>query len=251
MTKNAARVSLRYQYIYEALRSDILSGAYRSGDPFPTEYEIMARFDASRTTVRSALRLLHEEGLIISRRGSGTTVTLAEADGVDRRARFTDIQDVDFNFSCDMPWEETASEPIIDRILASPTVARELEIHEGTEVYRIQWRLAINGAPYNYLTHYVRTDLFPDLETHIQGKMTSFYRMAEAGYGLIFTEAREDVVPICANFIQASFLNVAEGTPLLKLSRTARCQKGVLEYSETVLNPQLIQITFAIGRRNM
>lgn len=246
---NKAGTALRYQVIYRALKEDISTGKYPVGSAFPTENEIAQRFHASRTTVRSALRLLHEGGYITSRQGSGSTVIADSSNLSPQIARYTDITDVDFTFSCDLPWNESGSESVVDSVFADDTVARELEIPVGTHVYRLQWRKSVNGVPFNFLTHYFRTDMFPDLPDKLPSRITSIYRIAEAEYGLTFLEAKEVVLPTCANFIQASFLNVREGTPLLKLCRTAQCQKGPMEYSETVLNPDLIRITFTIGER--
>lgn len=250
MPRNQSKMSLRYRKIYETLRNEILSGVYKPGQQFPTEHDIMARFDASRTTVRTALKLLQEESLIVSKQGSGTTVTsLSDINSSAEHSRYTEIEDIDFCFTSPPPWEESASAPVIQKTLAVQTVARELEIPVGTEVYHIQWLLSVNGKPYNYLTHYMRTDFVPDLEKKLPQQMTSVYRFVEREYGLHFTEAKEDLLPICASFIESRFLNVPTGTPLLKLCRSARCQKGPLEYCETILNPDILKVSLTLGSR--
>ena len=87
----------RYQQIFDALKHDIISGAYPAGSALPTEAEIMSRFQASRTTVRNALKLLHEEGMIEYRRGAGTTVCTQEMISSHIAcSRGTDVSDVDF-----------------------------------------------------------------------------------------------------------------------------------------------------------
>ena len=250
--KSAAstRIVLRYLEIYRTLHQEISEGTFKAGDQFPTEREIMARFNASRTTVRTALRLLHQEGLIESKQGSGTTVTaLNTVISASRALRFTEIQDVEFYFAMESPWEESHSDALIEKTLANAHVAQQLEIPAGTEIYRIQWLHSVNGIPYNYLTHYMRVDFVPDLDVRFTGKLYSIYRLAEKEYGLLFTEAREDVVPVCANFMEASFLNVPQNTPLLKLCRIAYCQKGPLEYCESIINPDVLKITLSIGKR--
>jgi GntR family transcriptional regulator len=47
----------------------------RPGDRLPAETEIAARFDVGRTTVREALKLLEQDGVIEVRRGSGRYVS--------------------------------------------------------------------------------------------------------------------------------------------------------------------------------
>jgi len=64
-----------YARIAGSVRDDILSGALPPGDRLPSERELGDRFDASRVTVRRALRTLEEERLIVRRHGSGTYVS--------------------------------------------------------------------------------------------------------------------------------------------------------------------------------
>ena len=64
----------RYRQLTANLRTAITSGAYKIGSVLPTELEISRDFGVSRHTVREALRLLHESGLIERRRHVGTIV---------------------------------------------------------------------------------------------------------------------------------------------------------------------------------
>lgn len=239
----------RYQQIFDALKCEIVSGTFPAGTSLPTEAEIMEKFSASRTTVRNALKLLHEEGMIESRRGVGTTVCTQEMISSHiARSRMTDVSDIDFYYAVEQPWEEESSDTIIDTTLAEPAVARELEVETGTMVWRIRWLHSLNGTAYNFLTHYMRMDFFPDLDRKI-GKIYSLYRQIAIGYNLHFTSAREEVQPLCASFIEAHFLNIPEGKPLLKLCRTAYCEKGPLEYSESILNPDILKISLTLTSR--
>lgn len=239
----------RYQQIFDALKCEILSGTFPAGSSLPTEAEIMEHFSASRTTVRNALKLLHEEGMIQSRRGAGTTVCTQEMISSHiARSRMTDVTDIDFYYAMETPWEEASSDAIIDTVLAEPVVARELEVETGTLVYRIRWLHSLNGVGYNFLTNYLRMDFFPDLEKRL-GKLYSLYRQVAVEYNLHFTDAKEEVQPLCASFIEAHFLNVPEGKPLLKLCRTAHCELGPLEYSESIINPDILKISLTLTTR--
>lgn len=78
-----------FQSIAQALRSDIAQGAYSSGSKLPTEAELAARFGVNRHTVRHALEVLAEDGLVQSRRGSGTRVVGRPIDyALGKRVRF-------------------------------------------------------------------------------------------------------------------------------------------------------------------
>lgn len=63
------------------LRRHILSGQLADGDLLPKQDELLARYDVGRTTLRQALRILENEGLVTVRRGrvGGAVVHVPEA----------------------------------------------------------------------------------------------------------------------------------------------------------------------------
>ena len=72
------RKSSRYRDIAAKLQKDIRLGRYDVGKLLPTETELMAQHAASRQTVREALRILNDQGLIVRRAGLGSVVIAAE-----------------------------------------------------------------------------------------------------------------------------------------------------------------------------
>ena len=60
--------------VVESLATSIRTGSLQPGDKLPTEAEIMARFDVSRTVVRESLSKLQASGLVETRHGIGTFV---------------------------------------------------------------------------------------------------------------------------------------------------------------------------------
>ena len=63
-----------YLQIAEEIKNNIQQKTYESGDKLPTEKDLSARFDVNRHTVRNAIALLKEEGLIRVDRGRGMYV---------------------------------------------------------------------------------------------------------------------------------------------------------------------------------
>ncbi|MEM8924142.1 MAG: GntR family transcriptional regulator [Actinomycetota bacterium] len=63
-----------YREIAASLREGIESGEYTAGELLPSEAALCATFGASRVTVRKALELLRDEGLVASRQGFGWLV---------------------------------------------------------------------------------------------------------------------------------------------------------------------------------
>jgi GntR family transcriptional regulator len=70
-----------YIQVARALKEEIVNGLYPVGSLLATEDSLCERFCVSRYTVREALRLLREDGLVSSRQGAGTVVIPAHFSG--------------------------------------------------------------------------------------------------------------------------------------------------------------------------
>jgi len=70
--------SSRYRDIAARLQKEIRLGRHPIGELLPTETELMARHSASRQTVREALRILMDQGLIVRRAGLGSVIIATE-----------------------------------------------------------------------------------------------------------------------------------------------------------------------------
>ena len=64
----------KYLQVADILRKEIAEGKFRDGQTLMTEEELRMRFNVSRQTVRQAIALLEDDGLVDRRRGSGTYV---------------------------------------------------------------------------------------------------------------------------------------------------------------------------------
>lgn len=67
-----------YRRIYASLKEQITAGTYGPGDRLPCERELCGQYGVERVTVRKALKLLSEEGLIEKRTGIGSFITGSE-----------------------------------------------------------------------------------------------------------------------------------------------------------------------------
>lgn len=68
------RAPLLADRLTERLRNDILGENLKSGEKLPTEREIAQRYGVSRAIVREALGRLKQDGLVVTRQGSGAFV---------------------------------------------------------------------------------------------------------------------------------------------------------------------------------
>jgi DNA-binding GntR family transcriptional regulator len=78
MTRERSRTTPRYRAVAAELTDEIRRGVYQPGQLLPTEVELGLRFATGRHTVRDALRLVSEQGLIMRRAGLGSVVMQRE-----------------------------------------------------------------------------------------------------------------------------------------------------------------------------
>lgn len=74
MTGPESKSKPLYLQIYESLKSKIYSSAYSAGDVLPSERQLMVHYKVERITIRKALELLVNDGLVEKIAGYGTKV---------------------------------------------------------------------------------------------------------------------------------------------------------------------------------
>lgn len=67
-------MAIKYVQLASTLRTDIRAGMFQSTGKLPTEMQLASQYSVSRQTVRQALALLAQEGLIEKRQGSGSRI---------------------------------------------------------------------------------------------------------------------------------------------------------------------------------
>ena len=69
MNASSKKRLTQYERLAGMLRDRIASGTYARGDKLPSEMELMDESGLSRSTVRHALKVLVDEGLVRTERG--------------------------------------------------------------------------------------------------------------------------------------------------------------------------------------
>lgn len=80
--------------IYEEIFAQIVAGELPEHSRLPSEVELCRRFDVSRPVVREALSRLRADGVVVSRRGSGTYVQRRPSSDVLRFTALSSISDM-------------------------------------------------------------------------------------------------------------------------------------------------------------
>lgn len=106
----------RYVQLAEVLRQRLDKGHWGPGSLLPSIDQLMQEFDVARVTVRQAIALLADEGLLSPQRGRGTFVT--GTPGSRRHLRVeTTLDDLVAMYSGDRPDHATLAEGVADPIL--------------------------------------------------------------------------------------------------------------------------------------
>jgi DNA-binding GntR family transcriptional regulator len=117
----------RYQQIADTLREEIRRGEHAVGRFLSSEAELKSRFKVSRHTVRDALRVLDELGLIARRRGAGSVVRNVEVHRHFDQALHSIADLLQYDESSDFHARYT------DRLVADQQLAGWLQTRLGTE----------------------------------------------------------------------------------------------------------------------
>jgi len=87
-------MAYKYKEVANTLRHQIQTGRYAPGELMPDQNQIAKKFNTTRITVHKALQLLMVEGMVYSKRGSGTYVRkdyVADNHSDDRFGRVSPI----------------------------------------------------------------------------------------------------------------------------------------------------------------
>jgi len=198
-----------WKAIADTLRRDIVGGHYRQGDKLPTEAALSARFSVNRHTVRHALRVLGEEGMVLSRRGAGVFVTAVATEyPLGRRVRYHQ----NLRAAGRIPAKRVL------HLVTRPADAREteaLELGDAAEVHAYEGLSLADGQPIALFRSVFPAARFPGLAGELE-KSGSVTRALQVAGVADYTRAWTRLNAKLANATQAAQLRIAEGAPILR-----------------------------------
>lgn len=181
------------------------------GSPVPTERELSAELETSRTTVRQALVELVAEGRLVRRQGSGTYVAEPKMTWPLHLTSFTE-QAAANGFTAHT--ELLAAE----RVRAEEEVAERLGIELNGPVYRIERLRFADERPMAVETSHLSAQRFPKLLRMIR-RESSLYSLLAQGFQTVPVRAEESISTAPASVREAGLLNTDTGAPMLVLTR--------------------------------
>ncbi len=171
-----------YVQLVKIIKRHIAEGLFLSGDRLPPESEFCSQFKVSPMTVRRAIKILADEGIVTTKKGRGTFVNHLKLG----TARFQ-LQDM----------QELMGDPSltdvellgVNVVKADKNVADKLKQSKGNKVIYIRRLLCINDEPAFYHREYIVYDPkrpiieaemeFTSLEGLFSGTGTGIFKVGE------------------------------------------------------------------------
>jgi GntR family transcriptional regulator len=212
--------------IADRIRGEIETGQRTPGEQLPTFDVLAEQFKCSTGTVRSAIEMLKQQGLIITRQGLGTFVRerpTARRYSADRYRRSvwmggTPIMTAE---AAEQGLEASQMIRMIGEVPAPPEVARRFGITPGTPVLARKRTTMIEGRPNQLADSYYELDtvaLVPQLAEEDTGPGGGWARLEDAGIHL--TDLEEMNWPRMPTSPESVALELPPGTPVEELIRT-------------------------------
>jgi GntR family transcriptional regulator len=212
-----------YEQIAAHLQEQIETGVLKPGQGLPTEPELMTTHGTSRSTIRAALALLKQQGILTSRRGKGTFVARREL-----KQELNELHSLPEAMAAQgfvvslkpLVWEIT---------LPQVHVQQQLGLKDGEKILRLDKLHLLDDEP--VATDSLALPAWVSERVGIERLLTnSTYQVLEQA-GLSLGAAWQRVSAVAATRDIAQHLNLHGRDPVLRIERLTYSQTGVpIEY---------------------
>ncbi len=232
-----------YHQLELQLKAAIEEGVYRPGDRLPTESELQQQFQVSRVTVRTALKRLEEDGLITSRRGSGTFVTAQESSRqIERHTSKLLGFEEDLIQQGGVPEIEVLS---VEAYPAPPRIAQLLDIESGSETTRIRRVGSVAGEPLWLESRWLHPE-FVEALTDADLTSASLTALYETRVGMPIESSRLRISAAAATREQAKTLRIEAGDPVLVNEYAVYADGRPIDATRSVFRADRYAFTFEV-----
>lgn len=241
MTIRSQAVTPLYEQIRNEIRQAILDGNLKRGEQLPSESDLCTHYQVSRITIRKALTLLTDEGLVIRRQGKGSFV--APTDKVhgelDRTLSFSDYV---------TQHGMTSDAHVLKReVVKDANIAATLNLEANADLFAIQRILSANNIPMMIETSWYPATKFPDLLTRVTDDV-SVYRILQQSYNERIDRSIKDLNVVLPDESISKQLKLKQLVPLFAVDKTSfNIEATPIEYSHFIVRGDMMTYTVASG----
>ena len=230
-----------YRKIAQQMKEEISKGEWKEGNAIPTELMLSETYQASRVTVRQAIKVLVQQGLLYKIQGSGTYVSEHKYEhNIYELTGFTEEM-------------RALNKNIINKVLTFSVVEPEerivqaLGLEEGEKVYYIRRQRWADDIPLIVEDTYLPLELFPDLTYQIMEG--SKYDFIESVKKLKIKDSYQEVIPILPTEEIQELLQLKEQIPIIKVQLLSTLKDDtVFEYTDLFFKSDEYKFTITANR---
>lgn len=200
-----------YNQLVNILRRQIAAGMFRPGDRLPSEAQLCGRYQVSPMTVRRAINILVDQGVVSTAQGRGTFIKPPELG----TATF-DLQELQSLFS-----DERTTVRILEAwpVSAPERAARKLAIPVGTRVIYIRRLIYQEGTPTIYHREYLIYDpTLPTVEAELE--VTALRDLFDGSGGAVLKKGELSIEATVLDEEEARLLQAPVGAAAFGLEHT-------------------------------
>ncbi|MBR0599602.1 GntR family transcriptional regulator [Sinanaerobacter chloroacetimidivorans] len=202
---------------------------YKEKQKLPSERELAEYFGVQRLTIRGALQILVQKGILISKERYGYFVA-------PKRIRFALNQSQSFKLMIERMGKTSFVKLLeFEKMKLTDKLAEKTLLAEGTEMFRILRLRYENKKPIALEKSYIVCDLAKGLtEEDVHNK--SLYETLKKKYGISVAHSNQRVSVVYANGLEAELLKVSLSKPMMKYQGLVYEKKGrLVEYFENIM----------------
>jgi GntR family transcriptional regulator len=226
ITDRGSRAVAQPEYLRIAadLRRRITAGEWGPGGQIPTLPELCATYRVSETTIRSALRMLANEGLIETRARAGTRVRARppiHRMAADRYRSTGGARSTPYTRDQGIGWSEYRLDKRFEKVQADPELAGLFECEPGERLLARHFIFYDNDQPTQMSTSYVRwADVAgTPVADPINEPWPGGTRAQLGSLGIRVTRVTESFTTGMPTEVEAATLRIGTGIPVLRYTR--------------------------------
>jgi GntR family transcriptional regulator len=221
----------KYQVVKEAMLGRLIDGTWQPGAMIPSEPELCQEFSVSRMTIRRAISDLVHEGKLRTVQGKVTFVAAPKLQERFVQRAFGIYEDMERR-----GLHLTTRVLRLETIPAPVEVATRLRLHPGDPVHILVRLRSVEQEKVLVSTTYIPAHFCPEL-VHEDLSTGSLYRLLKTRYGLTIARGERSLEAVFAGQWEARLLELALGSPLLRLDSVAYlADQRPFEYSQALHN---------------
>ena len=235
----------RYAELAQQLIDEIGTGKRAVGATLPSEIELSQQYGVSRSTVRSALQMVQDVGLISRRKRAGIRIEALKPQHAFEQS-ISNVEDLIQFAALTERHVQTIEDVVCDQALAT-----QLRCQPGQRWLRVQL-LRIDpekpAAPICWTDVYLEPAVASGIRRQLRKSSGLICEIIEEKYGRVVSEIRQEIRATGVPALYAEALGVPAGDHALEITRHYLDQHGVV-FETTVSFFPADRFTYALNLR--